>query len=74
MNTHRPLLIAAAVAALLLAACAKQNEGPVERAVDSTKDALNVRDNEKIRDAGENVSDAAKDLKEGVKDAVDGKK
>ena len=63
------------VAAILVASgCAKEEKNPVERAVDSTKDALNVRDHEKLKDAGEDVSNAIKDAKEGVKDAIDGKK
>jgi hypothetical protein len=72
MTANRPLILIPVLAALLLAACEKQT--PVERAVDKTKDALDIRDHEKLKDAGEDVKDAAKDLKQGVKDAVDDKK
>lgn len=74
MNTTRLLTATCVLAALLTAGCNNPNKSPVDRAVDNTKDALNVRDHEKIRDAGEDVSDAAKDLKQGVKDAANGKK
>jgi hypothetical protein len=67
------LLTTSMIAAMMLGACQKQNQGPLDKAVENTKDALDVRDHEKLKDAGENVSDAAKDLKQGVKDAVDGK-
>lgn len=37
---------------------------------DKVKDGLNVRPNEKLKDAGENLQDAAKDTTEAVKDAL----
>lgn len=69
MNRFNPVW-AAALGALLLAGCAKQ-EGPMDKAVDGAKDALNVRDHEKIKDAAEEVKDAATDAKDAAKGAVD---
>jgi hypothetical protein len=59
-------------AALLASSCAR-NESSVDKAVESTKDALDMRDHEKLKDAGEDVQDAVNDAAEGVKDAVNGK-
>jgi predicted small secreted protein len=73
MTVNRPLILIPLLASLLLVACEK-NQTPVERAVDKTKDALDIRDHEKLKDAGEDVKDAAKDLKQGAKDAVNDKK
>ena len=55
-------------AALLTSGCAKK-ESAVEKAVESTKDALDLREHEKLKDAGEEAKDAA----EGIKDAADPK-
>ncbi len=74
MSAMKPLGAAFMVAAVLAAGCAKQEQNPVERAVEGTKDALDLRENEKLKDAGENVKEAVTDAKEGVKDAIDGKK
>lgn len=75
-----PLIVTLSLA-LLAGACAKQNDTPLESAVDNTKDALDVRDHEAIKDAGEDVQaaaanageaahDAAVELKDAVKDAA----
>jgi hypothetical protein len=82
------LLIAVALSSVVLAAGCAKKEGALDTAVDNTKDALDVRDHEKAKDAAEDVRDAAKDAaadvkgaakdaahdaKEAVKDATDGK-
>jgi len=54
-------------AVLLLAAC-DRNETPVESAVENTKDALDMREHEKLKDAGEDARDAFDNAVEGVKD------
>jgi hypothetical protein len=60
-----------ALAVLLLAtACTRQVETPLDKAIDSTKDALDIRDHEKLKDAGEEARDAVKDAAAGVKDAA----
>lgn len=64
------LLLAAALSSALLAAGCAKKDGALDKAVDSTKDALDVRDHEKAKDAAEDVRDAAKDAGNDVKDAT----
>ena len=58
--------------ALLGAGCGKE-ETPVEKAVDGTKDALDLREHEKLKDAGEDAMDAIDNAAEGIKAETDGK-
>ncbi|HSJ00823.1 MAG: hypothetical protein ACAI34_12270 [Verrucomicrobium sp.] len=65
------LLVAAALfltgaSALLITSCEEKPKSVGE----SVKDGLNMRENEKAKDAAEDVKDAAKDAAEGVKDAA----
>ncbi len=63
--------IAATLAALVLAAgCAKKEESPIDKAVDSTKDALDMREHEKLKDAAEDAKDAMHEAADGVKEAA----
>ena len=64
MKTTPILLVCASLA--LLAACGK-NETPVEAAVEGTRDALDLREHEEIRDAAEDMRDALEDAAEGAK-------
>lgn len=74
MNRSAALIAAALSLTFALAACEKENDNPVDTAVENTKDALNMRDHEKLKDAAEEAKDAVKDAADGVKDAVDDKK
>ncbi len=65
------IVVAVLAAALSASGCAKK-ESPVDKAVDSTKDALNIRDHEKLKDAGEDAKDAVDNAAEGIKDAAKG--
>ncbi len=65
MKLYRYILIAAAL--LTLPAC-EQNSN--SNRTDGVKDALDVRSNEKLRDAGEDIEEAAKDVGHDIKDAV----
>ena len=58
--------------ALLGAGCGKE-ETPVEKAVEGTKDALDLREHEKLKDAGEDAMDAIDSAAEGIKAETDGK-
>lgn len=66
--------VAASLLALSLAmglsACEKKPETPMEKVEDGIKDGLNMRPNENMKDAGENLGDAAKDASQAVKDAA----
>ncbi len=67
MKMHRKLFILTAAALLTLPGCEQQ---PNANKTDGIKDALDIRPNEKIRDAGEDVEKAAKDVGRDIKDAV----
>ena len=54
-----------------LLGCPSKEKSTAEKLSDSAQDALNMRENEKLKDAGENVEDAVDDAGEAVKDAVD---
>lgn len=61
----RNLLVLLAFALIALPACDRNGNQP-----DGVKDALDIRPNEELRDAGEAVGDAVKDAGEDLKDAV----
>ncbi|MGH8315956.1 MAG: hypothetical protein ACRETU_12495 [Steroidobacterales bacterium] len=69
MMKHTISLLAASLAvAAMLGGCAKEPDNAVDKAVENTKDALDMRDHEKLKDAGEEAKDAVKDAADGVKD------
>ncbi len=70
MKATAVLMVAALSAVLLASGCEKKS--PVDKAVDTTKDALNVRDHEKLKDAAEDAKSAVDNAAEGVKDAANG--
>lgn len=72
MRNSRLIVAAMFAAALLATGCAKKEESTVDKAVDSTKDALNMREHEKLKDAGEDAKDAVDNAVEGVKDETQG--
>ena len=51
-----------------ITACGKKDEGPLDKTAEQVKDGLDMREHEKLKDAGENVKDAAQDAKEAVKE------
>jgi hypothetical protein len=65
MKSPRYLLFA--VALVVLPACEQKSN---VNQTDGVKDALDVRSNEGIRDAGEDIGDAVKDAGKDIKDAV----
>ncbi len=54
MKLSHAMLAAASSLLLFAGGCAKE-KSPLDKAVDGTKDALNIRDHEKLKDAGEDV-------------------
>lgn len=72
MNIRNAAMLAVLTLGLGMAACQKKEETPVEKVGDAIGDATNSRDNEKMKDAGENAADAVKDAGEAAKEAVDG--
>ena len=65
-------VLATMLAAALLATGCEKKESAVDKAVDGTKDALNIREHEKLKDAGEDAKDAVNEAADGVKDAANG--
>jgi hypothetical protein len=70
MKAPAVLIIGALSAVLLASGCEKKS--PVDKAVDTTKDALNMRDHENMKDAAEDAKSAVDNAAEGVKDAAKG--
>jgi hypothetical protein len=66
------MLVVAVLASTLFAVGCQKKESSVDKAVDSTKDALDIRDHEKLKDAGEDAKEAVRDAADGVKDAAHG--
>jgi len=66
------------IAALLLigalgastVACKKEEPTAVEKLEDQVKDGLDMRDNEKLKDAGESATDAVREAGEAANEAV----
>lgn len=67
MKASQILTTTIMVALLSLVGCGNK-ETPVANAVESTKDALDMGEHEKLKDAGENAKDAIDNTIEGVKD------
>ncbi len=71
MKNSKMLFISVFAVVLLMTAC-DRHETPVEKAVENTKDALDLREHEKLKDAAENTKDALDDAVEGIKDETKG--
>jgi hypothetical protein len=56
-------------AAMIMAGC-DRNETPIGNAVEGTKDALDMREHEKLKDAAEDTQDAFENMAEGIKDEM----
>jgi len=69
MKVTGTLVVAVLASALFAAGCQKK-ESTVDKAIDGTKDALDIRDHEKLKDAGEDAKDAMNEAADGVKDAA----
>lgn len=72
MNIRNAALLAVLSLGLAVSACQKKEEGVGEKMTDAIGDATNSRDNEKLKDAGEDAKDAVDNAAEGVKDTVQG--
>jgi hypothetical protein len=70
MKVTGMLVVAVLASTLFAAGCEKKS--PVDKAIDSTKDALDMRDHEKLKDAGEDAKQAIDEAADGVKDAAHG--
>lgn len=70
MNKNIAALLLIGVLGATAAACKKEEPSAVEQLEENVKDGLDMRDNEKLKDAGENAADAIKDAGEAAKEAV----
>ena len=61
------LIVTVCVAGVAIAGC-QDNKTPAASAIESTKDGLDMREHEKLKDAGEDMKDAIDNAAEGVKD------
>lgn len=78
MKQMSVMLAALLGASVMVAACKKEEPTPVDQAIESTKDALDMRENEAAKDAvedmqsaGENAVDAVEEKAEEMGDAVE---
>lgn len=72
MKASGIFLVCALSTGILLAGCDK-HETPVEKAVENTKDALDMREHEKLKDAVEDTKDAVNNAVDGIKDETNSK-
>ena len=70
MNKNIATLLLIGVLGATTVACKKEEPSAVEKLENNVKDGLDMRDNEKLKDAGENAADAVKDAGEAAKEAV----
>jgi hypothetical protein len=54
-----------------LLACQREEKSGVEKLGDKTKDALDMREHEKLKDAGEDAKDSVKDAADAVKEEAE---
>lgn len=71
--TMKPLMLAALLGlGLSVAACGKKEEPtPLQQAEEGVKDALDLRENEPIKDAAEDAQDAMEEMGDDAADAMD---
>ncbi len=56
---------------VMLAGCEKKEETPIEKMSDAVQDGLNTRDNEKMKDAGEDAKDAIENAGEAIEEKAE---
>lgn len=70
MNKNIAALLLIGVLGASTVACKKEEPTAVEKLEDQVKDGLDMRDNEKLKDAGESATDAVREAGEAAKEAV----
>ena len=69
LDTARLSAVAAFALVLTLGATGcDRHDPPTEQAVEGAKDALDMREHEKLKDAGEDAADAVESAAEGLKE------
>lgn len=72
MKLQHAALLAVIGLGLAVSACEKKEETPMDKLGNAIGDATNSRDNEKLRDAGEDAADAMENAGDAMKEAVSG--
>ena len=70
MNKNIAALLLIGVLGASTVACKKEEPTAVEKLEDQVKDGLDMRDNEKLKDAGESATDAVREAGEAANEAV----
>ncbi|MES0872563.1 hypothetical protein [Sinimarinibacterium thermocellulolyticum] len=69
---HQSVMLAALLgASVMVAACKKEEPTPVEKAVESTQDALDMRENEAAKDAVEDLQSAGENAAEAIEEKAE---
>ena len=66
------VLLVAMLSVAVLGVSGCEEKTPAEKAVDGTKDAMDMREHEKMKDAAEDAKDAVDNAAECVKDETQG--
>lgn len=69
-NLRLTAMVALIGASSLFAACGKK-ESPAESAIESVKDGLDMRENEKLKDAGEDIKSGVENAGEAVQEKAE---
>lgn len=70
MNKNIALLLLIATLGATTTACKKEEPSAAAQLEEKVKDGLDLRENEKLKDAGESAADAIKEAGEAAKEAV----
>ncbi|MGQ0501572.1 MAG: hypothetical protein ACT4P0_03015 [Panacagrimonas sp.] len=70
MKMHSALLFAVLSLGVSMSACKNKEESTMEKAVDAVGDATDTRDNEGLKDAGEDAKDVMENAGDKVEDAT----
>jgi hypothetical protein len=70
MNKNIATLLLIGILGATTVACKKEEPSAVEKLEENVKDGLDMREHEKLKDAGESASDAIKEAGEAAKEAV----
>lgn len=70
MKMHSALMFAVISLGVSMSACKKKDETGMEKAVDAVGDATDTRNNEGLKDAGEDAKDVLENTGDKVEDAT----
>lgn len=74
MNKNLAVLLMIAALGVTTTACKKEEPSAMEQLEDKVKDGLDMREHEKLKDAGESAADALESAGEAAKEAAEAAK